>query len=191
MVAKITFLFKWFFKCVHCSKLLKSCLNTGSQWIVKVHKVSFIVVKRLFTHRYRVLATLKINEISDQWFLGVTWNGLTHHDDSSYVWAFSTKPLLLQEQQASFFMPTLCTRESPICLAFGPLLASDPTQTLSVTFPVYIPFVQPWTWLAPYSTKNGATSKCPFCAAMIRGIEALLMYLPCLGHCRHLTQPEI
>ena len=157
MVAKITFLFKWFFKWVHCSKLLKSCLNTGSQWIVKVHKVSFIVVKRLFTHCYRVLATLTINEISHQWFLGVTWNGHTHHDDSSYVWAFSTKPLFESEQQASIHANWTCTLV-PYLSGFWSVLAS----ALSVTFPVYIPFVKPWTWLAPYTTKNGITSKCPF-----------------------------
>ena len=34
-----------------------SCLNTGSQWIVKVNKASCIKMERLFTHCYRVLVT--------------------------------------------------------------------------------------------------------------------------------------
>ena len=38
-------------------RYIGSCLNTGSQWIVKVNKASCIKMERLFTHCYRVLAT--------------------------------------------------------------------------------------------------------------------------------------
>ena len=49
--------------------------------------------------------------------------------------------------------------------------------------------VLPWSLLAPDSTRNRTTSRCPFCSCNVKRCHSIIC--ACLGLCWHRTQPEI